>query len=249
MDSANETWVGKCPPTSLYLILACPGEGPWRVLRDILENGFLDPAPMRVVYPSETVPAPSIPWPEKFPLLKEGVDDIADFDGKTFWIFSPAEDLQQKMTRLLPFLQKPRSPLARIIQWWDPALSIPPTPEWQNWIHARCHFSDVILIHSLKKDQKKEMKRLAREWSDSWHPALVEDVFGSEHHNPALITEPEARRRCQVLEEIFPVDEEEEDLDEEDPFLKRNVLGHFQITLPPVEERERWLKEVSDKNP
>jgi hypothetical protein len=125
-------------------------------------------------------------------------------------------------------------------------------PPLLAWFEACVHFSDIVLLNRREGVANKWLSGFRAHFAKQFYPCLFETVKAGRVANPALVTEPQARRLSHLFDEelewVFTdgdgeeIDEQQEADDEdevtaapaEDPYLARDAAGRRVKKVPDL---------------
>jgi hypothetical protein len=148
-----------------------------------------------------------------------------------FLFFSPYMNLTDQFEYLVDQIDKTaKVQIGRIISFLDANVLPEISPQFQLWLDAVAHFSDVLCISNRNNQNGKAVKMIIDRYENMRYP--METYLMSQNKKGKLlnILNPTARRISHIFDSPDLLDSEE--TPQNDPFLKRLANGKREKGIP-----------------
>ena len=225
-----------CEDRFLYIILESPGSGGFEFLcnglRDSNHQGFhfhLPESTEHSVGPDQRKNVTF--WSDKkstdlsFNLSKN--EENTDL----FLFFSPFINLSDQFEYLLGQTDKPSNiEIGRIISFLDANILSEISPQFQLWLDAVAHFSDVLCVSNRSNQNGKAVKMIIDRYENMRYPIEIYLISQNKKGKLLNILNPTARRITHIFDSNDLLDPEE--TPEDDPYLKKLANGRREKVVP-----------------
>ena len=224
-----------CEDRFLYIILESPGSGGFEFLVNGLNDfnqGFHFLLPESAEHKFGPDQRESVTfWSDKkstnisFNLSKnEGNTDL-------FLFFSPFINLSDQFESLLSQTDKPsKIEIGRIISFLDANILPEISPQFQLWLDAVAHFSDVLCISNRTNQNGKAVKMIIDRYENMRYPMETYLISQNKKGKLLNILNPTARRITHIFDSPDLLDSEE--TPQNDPYLKKLANGKREKVVP-----------------
>ena len=225
-----------CENRFLYIILESPGSGGFEFLvnglNDFNNQGFhflLPESAEHTIGPDQRKNVTF--WSDKessnlsFNLSKN--EENTDL----FLFFSPFINLSDQFESLLSQTDKPsKIEIGRIISFLDANILPEISPQFQLWLDAVAHFSDVLCISNRTNQNGKAVKMIIDRYENMCYPMEIYLISQNKKGKLLNILNPTARRITHIFDSPDLLDSEETPTD--DPYLKKLANGKREKVVP-----------------
>jgi len=220
----------------LYIILESPGSGGFEFLvnglNDFNHQGFHFLLPESAEHKFGPDQRESVTfWSDKestnisFNLSKN--EENTDL----FLFLSPFINLSDQFESLLSQTDKPsKIEIGRIISFLDANILPEISPQFQLWLDAVAHFSDVLCISNRSNQNGKAVKMITDRYENMRYPMETYLISQNKKGKLLNILNPTARRITHIFDSPDLLDSEETPLD--DPYLKKLANGKREKVVP-----------------
>ena len=225
-----------CEDRFLYIILESPGSGGFEFLVNGLNDfnqGFhflLPESAERKIGPDQGKNVTF--WSDKessnlsFSLSKN--EENTDL----FLFFSPFINLSDQFESLLSQTDKPsKIEIGRIISFLDANILPEISPQFQLWLDAVAHFSDVLCISNRTNQNGKAVKMIIDRYENMRYPMETYLISQNKKGKLLNILNPTARRITHIFDSPDLLDSEETPIID-DPYLKKLANGKREKVVP-----------------
>jgi len=220
-----------CEDRFLYIILEPPGSGGFEFLVNGLNDfnqGFhflLPESAEHTIGPDQRKNVTFWSDKESFNLSKN--EENTDL----FLFFSPFINLSDQFESLLIQTDKPsKIEIGRIISFLDANILPEISPQFQLWLDAVAHFSDVLCISNRSNQNGKAVKMITDRYENMRYPMETYLISQNKKGKLLNILNPTARRITHIFDSPDLLDSEETPLD--DPYLKKLANGKREKVVP-----------------
>jgi len=225
-----------CEDRFLYIILESPGSGGFEFLvnglHDFNHQGFHFLLPESAEHKFAPDQRESVTfWSDKestnisFNLSKN--EENTDL----FLFFSPFINLSDQFESLLSQTDKPsKTEIGRIISFLDANILLEISPQFQLWLDAVAHFSDVLCISNRSNQNGKAVKMITDRYENMRYPMEIYLISQNKKGKLLNILNPTARRITHIFDSPDLLDSEETPTD--DPYLKKLANGKREKVVP-----------------
>ncbi|HAD21793.1 MAG TPA: hypothetical protein DCF87_06735 [Opitutae bacterium] len=148
-----------------------------------------------------------------------------------FIFFSPFLDLSDQFESLLRQTDKPsKIEIGRIISFLDANILPELSPQFQLWLDAVAHFSDVLCISNRTNQNGKAAKMIIDRYENMRYPMETYLISQNKKGKLLNILNPTARRITHIFDSPDLLDSEEAPQD--DPYLKKLANGKRKKVVP-----------------
>ena len=225
-----------CEDRFLYIILESPDSGGFEFLfnglKDFNDQGF------HFLLPESTKNKVNPDQKENITFWSDKVSTNLSFNlneneenTNLFLFFSPYINLTDQFEYLVDQIDKTaKVQIGRIISFLD-ANDLPEiSPQFQLWLDAAAHFSDVLCISNRTNQNGKAVKMITDRYENMRYP--MEKYLISQNKKGKLlnILNPTARRISHIFDSPDLLDSEE--TPQNDPFLKKLANGKREKGIP-----------------
>lgn len=220
----------------LYIILESPGSGGFEFLvnglNDFNHQGFHFLLPESAEHKFGPDQRESVTfWSDKdstnlsFNLSKN--EENTDL----FLFFSPFINLSDQFESLLSQTDKPsKIEIGRIISFLDANILPEISPQFQLWLDAVAHFSDVLCISNRTNQNGKAVKMIIDRYENMCYPMEIYLISQNKKGKLLNILNPTARRITHIFDSPDLLDSEE--TPQNDPYLKKLANGKREKVVP-----------------
>jgi len=215
----------------LYIILESPGSGGFEFLVNGLNDfnqGFhflLLESAEHTIGPDQRKNVTFWSDKESFNLSKN--EENTDL----FLFFSPFINISDQFESLLSQTDKPsKIDIGRIISFLDANILPEISPQFQLWLDAVAHFSDVLCISNRSNQNGKAVKMITDRYENMRYPMETYLISQNKKGKLLNILNPTARRITHIFDSPDLLDSEETPLD--DPYLKKLANGKREKVVP-----------------
>jgi hypothetical protein len=224
-----------CEDRFLYIILESPGSGGFEFLVNALNDfnqgfHFLLPESAEPKIDPDQGKNVSF-WSDKkssnlsFSLSKN--EENTDL----FLFFSPFINLSDQFESLLNQTDNPsKIEIGRIISFLDANILPEISPQFQLWLDAVAHFSDVLCISNRSNQNGKSVKMIIDRYENMRYPMETFLISQNKKGKILNILNPTARRITHIFDSPDLLDSEETPKD--DPYLKKLANGKREKVVP-----------------
>ncbi|MAH25539.1 MAG: hypothetical protein CMI19_01055 [Opitutae bacterium] len=225
-----------CEDRFLYIILESPGSGGFEFLvnglNDFNHQGFhflLPESTEHTIVPSQKESVSF--WPDNestdisFNLSKneENID--------LFLFLSPSMNISDQFESLLSQTDKPsKIEIGRIISFLDANILPEISTQFQVWLDAVAHFSDVLCFSNRSNQNGKSVKMIIDRYENMRYPMETYLISQNKKGKLLNILNPTARRITHIFDSPDLLDSEE--TPEDDPYLKKLANGKREKVIP-----------------
>ena len=213
-----------CEDRFLYIILEPPGSGGFEFLVNGLNDfnqGFhflLPESAEHTIGPDQRKNVTFWSDKESFNLSKN--EENTDL----FLFFSPFINLSDQFESLLIQTDKPfKIEIGRILSFLDANILPEISPQFQLWLDAVAHFSDVLCISNRSNQNGKAVKMIIDRYENMRYPMETYLISQNKKGKLLNILNPTARRISHIFDSPDLLDPEE--TPQNDPFLKKSANG------------------------
>ena len=148
-----------------------------------------------------------------------------------FLFFSPFINLSDQFESLLIQTDKPfKIEIGRILSFLDANILPEISPQFQLWLDAVAHFSDVLCISNRTNQNGKAVKMIIDRYENMRYPMETYLISQNKKGKLLNILNPTARRITHIFDSPDLLDSEETHLD--DPYLKKLANGKREKVVP-----------------
>ena len=225
-----------CEDRFLYIILESPDSGGFEFLfnglKDFNDQGFhflLPESTKNKVYPDQKENITF--WSDKVSTNLSFNLNENEENTNLFLFFSPYINLTDQFEYLVDQIDKTaKVQIGRIISFLDANVLPEISPQFQLWLDAAAHFSDVLCISNRTNQNGKAVKMTIDRYENMRYP--MEKYLISQNKKGKLlnILSPTARRITHIFDSPDLLDSEE--TPQNDPYLKKLANGKREKLVP-----------------
>ena len=220
----------------LYIILESPDSGGFEFLfnglKDFNEQGFhflLPESAKNKVGPDEKENITF--WSDKDSTNLSFNLNENEENTNLFLFFSPYMNLTDQFESLLSQTDNPsKIEIGRIISFLDANILPEISPQFQLWLDAVAHFSDVLCISNRSNQNGKSVKMIIDRYENMRYPMETYLISQNKKGKILNILNPTARRIAHIFDSPDLLDSEETPKD--DPYLKKLANGKREKVVP-----------------